>query len=316
MELIEMTNGYIKQTGTTIADLAKDINVSRSTLSRFLNGNYKATPQMMSALYNYLSEKGYIVDDSEEEKEEIAMPETTTKQLVKKNEFYVSRDASSIMGLCSSCQKEASLGIVTGRSGFGKTYALKQYAKLPKVAYIECDDTMGQRDLIRAIESKLGLPNSYGSVWERINRIREFCDANKGYLLIIDEADKLVSKYTQKKLEILRGIFDQSSVGIVIAGEPKLEILIKNYIDRFANRIDFYHQLSGLTKKEVEDYLKDYPITAEAMIELKNRATNPTNGCFRLLDRTMNNVFRIVEENEAQEITLNIINQASSMMML
>jgi hypothetical protein len=33
----------------------------------------------------------------------------------------------------------------------------------------------------------------------------------------------------QKKMEILRAIFDQSDVGIVIAGEPKLEAQIKSY---------------------------------------------------------------------------------------
>ena len=38
----------------------------------------------------------------------------------------------------------------------------------------------------------------------RVHGIRDFFNTNKGYLLIIDEADKLVSKYTQKKMEILR----------------------------------------------------------------------------------------------------------------
>lgn len=51
---------------------------------------------------------------------------------------------------------------------------------------------------------------------------------------VIDEADKLINKYTQKKMEILRGIFDQSDVGIVIAGEPRLETELKSSLTRFA----------------------------------------------------------------------------------
>lgn len=137
---------------------------------------------------------------------------------------------------------------------YGKTYSLRQYAKLPRVAYIECDDTMSSRDLVEAIERALGIPSGYGTIWRRVNGIRDYFNTNKGYLLIIDEADKLVSKYTQKKMEILRAIFDQSDVGLVIAGEPKLEAQIKTYLVRMANRVDFYVSLKGLDPSEVEGY--------------------------------------------------------------
>ena len=68
-----------------------------------------------------------------------------------------------------------------------------------------------------------------GTIWKRVNRIREFLNINTGYLIIVDEADKLINKYTAAKMEILRGIFDQSEVGIVIAGEPKLEVISRLY---------------------------------------------------------------------------------------
>ena len=203
-----------------------------------------------------------------------------------------------------------------GRSGYGKTHTLKQYARLPRVAYVECDDTMSARDLVEAIERMLGLPSGYGTIWKRVNGIRDFFNANRGYLLIIDEADKLVSKYTQKKMEILRAIFDQSDVGLVIAGEPKLEAAIKTYLDRMANRVDFYASLHGLSEREVEDYLQGWDITPEALAELQARARNRQTGCFRLLDRTLSNVRRILKSKGTQTITLPIIQQASGMMML
>ena len=160
-----------------------------------------------------------------------------------------------MLGVCQSCQEYIGLGIVVARSGYGKTYALRQYAKLSRVAYIECDDTMSSRDLVEAIERSIGLPNGYGTIWRRVNGIREFFNTNKGYLLIIDEADKLVSKYTQKKMEILR-------------------------------------------------------------VELKARACNMQTGCFRLLDRTLSNVRRILKETGEETVTVKTIAQASSMMML
>ena len=176
---------------------------------------------------------------------------------------------------------------------------------------------MGQRDLVESIERALGLPSAvYGTVWRRVNEIKSFFNANKGYLLIIDEADKLVSKYTQKKMEILRAIFDQSDVGMIIAGEPKLESTIKSYLARFANRVDFYAALKGLNENEVAEYLKGYEIEPDALSELMTRACNHKNGCFRLLDRTVKNLLRIMDAKSYERITVKTISEASSMMML
>lgn len=309
--LSEKINDYLKENGITIQKLANTINYSRTTVSRYLSGKYDSnTTELENKLRDFLSERT--------EKELVIREEGKTHStVVKKNtDFFESQDAKNIIGICSSCQEFIGLGIVVGKSGFGKTHTLKYYSKMPRVAYIECDDTMGSRDLIEAIERALGIPSGYGSIWKRINGIRDFCNTNKGYLIIIDEADKLISKYTQKKMEILRGIFDQSDVGMVIAGEPKLEAQIKSYLARFANRIDFFVSLSGLSKDEAENFLKGYDIEEEALTELKIRACNTQTGCFRLLDRTLNNVFRILRDKDETVITLKVIEQASSMMML
>ncbi|EES73474.1 hypothetical protein POTG_01769 [Paenibacillus sp. oral taxon 786 str. D14] len=298
--------------GMTITELAKAINYSRPALSQYLSGKYPSDPtEIEQAITAFIvANGGEVAATSERVNEPLAKPG-----------FIESRDATAIIGACQACQEFTGLGIVVGKSGFGKTYTLKYYAKLPKVAYIECDDTMGQRDLVKAIEKALGLPISYGTIWERVNGIREFFNVNPGYLLIIDEADKLVSKYSQKKMEILRSIFDQSDVGLIIAGEPKLEAQIKSYITRFANRVDFYVSLKGLTPDEVRRFLASYNFDEEAIQEMIVRATNPKNGCFRLLDRTLNNVLRRLKvlgegAGSTTVITADLIAKASNMMML
>lgn len=309
--LAEKTNEYLKEEGLTIQGLANDIKYSRSTLSRYLSGKYQSDATELEAKL-----KEVIAEWEGVEEVAVTAEEERPTLITKRNEFFGSKDAKSIIGVCNSCQEYIGLGIVVGKSGYGKTHALKYYARMPRVAYVECDDTMGARDLIEAIERALGIPSGYGSIWKRINGVRDFCNTNKGYLIIIDEADKLISKYTQKKMEILRGIFDQSDVGMVIAGEPKLEAQIKSYLARFANRIDFFVSLHGLTRDEVEGFLQGYDIEEDAFNELKVRACNPQTGCFRLLDRTLNNVFRILRESGETVITLKVIEQASSMMML
>lgn len=301
----QRVNQYLDEHKLTKAELSKELNYSRSTISKYLSGTYQSdTTEIESILTNYLNQKlgtgsiGNVV------------------HLQKRKSFFNNKDASNIIGVCSASQENMGLGIIVGKSGTGKTCALQYYSKMPRVAYIECDDTMSSRDLVESIEKALGIPQSYGTIWKRVNGIREFFNVNHGYLLIIDEADKLISKYTQKKMEILRCIFDQSDVGLVIAGEPKLESQIKSYLTRFANRVDFYASLRGLSKTEVEKYLSDYEIEPDALNELISRACNNQTGCFRLLDRTLNNVIRIMNEGQLTQITLKVINQASSMMML
>ena len=323
-------------TVVSLQRLAEETGLAKSTVHRLLaslvglgyvvqdeeNGHYRLTLKMFELSSGIVDSmdimgvaKAHLERLSQRTGEAVALPEPGRKT-GRKPVFYESRDALKVLGVCQSCQEYIGLGIVVAPSGYGKTYSLRQYAKLPRVAYIECDDTMSSRDLVEAIEKSLGIPSGYGTIWRRVNGIRDFFNTNKGYLLIIDEADKLVSKYTQKKMEILRAIFDQSDVGLVIAGEPKLEAQIKTYLARMANRVDFYVSLKGLDPSEVEGYLEGFEVDPDAMVELKARACNMQTGCFRLLDRTLSNVTRILEERGERVVTVKIIEQASSLMML
>lgn len=146
----------------------------------------------------------------------------------------------------------------------------------------------------------------YKTMAQRLSRKKES---------FVTKTEKLINKYTQKKMEILRGIFDQSNVGIVIAGEPRLETELKGNLARFANRMDFYYKLKGLSKNEVVDYLEGYEVDEAAMGEMISRATNTQSGCFRLLDRTLNNVLRILKQKGETRITMKIVSEASNMMM-
>lgn len=299
----------------TKAELALRIKYSRSAVSQYLSNKYNSDPSEIEAR---LTEFVQVYEENTGQGDVVQYAQGGLLPTVKpKIEYFESRDFIQTIGVCKACQENMALGIIVAKSGYGKTHSLKKYAKMPRVAYIECDDTMACRDLVEAIENQIGMPKGAGgTIWSRVNRIRDFFNANEGYLLIIDEADKLINKYTQKKMEIIRGIFDQSDVGIVIAGEPKLEAEIKGNLARFANRMDFYYKLKGLSEQEVRDYLEGYDIEDAAMMEFISRAQNAQTGCFRLLDRTLSNVLRILKDSGQTKVTMKIVSQASNMMML
>lgn len=307
--LAERVNERLAVIKMTKAELALQLGISRAATSQYLNNKYASDPtNIEKKLEEFLITSAHLVDSNEGNNDSLKMAKVPI--------LFNSKDFINIVGLCKACQEEMGLGLIVGKSGFGKTKALRYYSKMKRVAYVECDDTMGVKDLVEEIEKAVGIPNGYGTIHKRVCGIREFFNINEGYLLIIDEADKLISRYTTKKMEILRAIIDQSDVGMVIAGEPSLESEIKTYLTRFGNRIDMFWKLNGLTKDEVKEYLKDLPVDDDAMEEIIVRATNSSTGCFRLLDRTMKNVMRVVKQNNEERITTKVIRQASDMMML
>lgn len=170
--LAEQINDYLAASKTSIATLASEIpGYSRPTISRYLSGKYEGDITSIEALLaDWLARRTGA---------EVDIPERPGKSGMKPV-FYESRDAVKVLGVCQSCQEYIGLGIVVARSGYGKTYSLRQYAKLPRVAYIECDDTMSSRDLVEAVEKALGIPSGYGTIWRRVNGIRDFFNTNRG----------------------------------------------------------------------------------------------------------------------------------------
>lgn len=302
--LAEQLTKRLAELKMTKAEAAMRMNYSRAAVSQYLNGKYASDPTELERRI-----REFLLQSEDTRKQ-------STGKLRKKTEFYESRDAVQTIGICRACQDNTALGVIVAKSGYGKTHSLRRYARMPRVVYIEGNETMNCKDIVRRLESKIGMQRSYGSIDERTERIIDFFNVNEGYLIIIDEADKLVNKYTQKKIELFRSITDAAPVGLVLAGEPILESLLRTYDARFANRMDFYYKLKGLSKQEVMDYLEGYETDEAALGEMISRATNAQSGCFRLLDRTLNNVLRLLQQKGETQITMQVVSEASNMMML
>lgn len=311
--LRERVKEVLSELKMTKAELAMKVQYSRSAVSQYLGNKYNSDPtEIESRLEKFLQE--YEADKGRTDAAYVKR--SYVPAVNPKIEYFESRDFVQTVGICKACQENMGLGIVVAKTGYGKTHALRKYAKMPRVVYVEGNETMNCKDIIRRIESRIGMTRSHGSIDERMEKIIDFFNYNAGYLIIMDEADKLINKYTQKKIELLRNITDAADVGLVIAGEPMLETLMKSYDARFTNRMDFYYKLHGLSRQEVADYLEGYEIDSAAMEEFVSRATNTQTGCFRLLDRTLNNVIRILKDSGQTQITMKVMKQASNMMLL
>ena len=186
-DLVDQVNEALEELRMNKAELALRMSVSRSMMSQYLNRKYRSdATELEEALRGWLRE----VHPGTEPAENAAEMGGAERPL-QKTDCYESRDYVSVIGICRLCQEEATRGIITGRSGYGKTFSLKKYAQMPRVAYVECNEAMNQKDLIRRLEAALGLPREYGTIAERLERVADFLTTASGYLLIIDGLDGL-----------------------------------------------------------------------------------------------------------------------------
>lgn len=131
-------------------------------------------------------------------------------------------------------------------------------------------------------------------------------------LILIDEADRL----RMASLEQVRAIFDASEVGIVLIGMPGLEKRLARYA-QFYSRIGFVHEFRPLGTAEIRRLLAqrwtpvgvnlpEQPWAEESIAAI----IRVTGGNFRLLNRLLTQVERILEINALTTVSKAVVEAA------
>ncbi|MDQ2738829.1 MAG: ATP-binding protein, partial [Actinomycetota bacterium] len=119
-------------------------------------------------------------------------------------------------------------------------------------------------------------------------------------LVIIDEADRLKTN----ALEQLRDFFDRNDVGLILIGMPGFERQLARYPQLYS-RIGFAHQYRPIDPEDVpvvlahywEQLGRTYDPTDPADAESANAITTITGGNFRLIERLMTQIARVMTIN-------------------
>jgi hypothetical protein len=129
-------------------------------------------------------------------------------------------------------------------------------------------------------------------------------------LILVDEADRL----RMASLEQLRAIFDCGSIGPVLIGMPGLEKRLARYA-QFYSRIGFVHEFRALSSSEMRRLLskgwvpEGATLPALSTIDAETAAAiiRVTGGNFRLLDRLMTQMDRIMQINTLAQVTKDVV---------
>jgi hypothetical protein len=129
-------------------------------------------------------------------------------------------------------------------------------------------------------------------------------------LILVDEADRL----KMASLEQVRAIFDAGGVGLVLIGMPGLEKRLARYA-QFYSRVGFVHEFRALRDPEVRQLLSQgWVPTGVTLPELDAEAAaaviRVTGGNFRLLNRLLTQMERILRINQLAQVTKEVVEAA------
>src|SRR5215831_3382589 len=132
-------------------------------------------------------------------------------------------------------------------------------------------------------------------------------------LLMLDEADRLKTA----SLEQVRDIFDQGGLGMVLIGMPGLEKRLARYPQLYS-RVGFVHAFRPLSAAEVCHLLESQwlpsgvALPKEGLSDEETRAAiiRTTGGNFRLLQRLLTQMARLVEINALSQVTPEVVEAA------
>jgi len=194
---------YMTASGAPRKRVAAGLDISTTTLSLYLSGKYKGDNARLNEAVG-----GFLARMEEREEKDKRGPATR---------FVMTRQARMVHSVLRDCHIDGDMGVVISRSGLGKTTALREYAKENKdVIFVTARVTVNLRVLLTQIFDDLRLHSSGSNDYMAraiINLLR-----GSQRMIVIDEAQFL----TPVLLEILRQIHDESGIGLVYAGMPRL----------------------------------------------------------------------------------------------
>lgn len=132
-------------------------------------------------------------------------------------------------------------------------------------------------------------------------------------LVVIDESDRL----KMVSLELVRDLFDRWGMGFVLIGMPGIEKRLARYPQLYS-RVGFVHEFRTLPEAETRRLLharwlpRGVSLPAQGITDEESFAAvlRVTGGNFRLLNRLLAQIARVLEINSLDKVTVDVIEAA------
>lgn len=227
MTFAEVFEKYKSEKGDiSQAEFSRILGWSTTKVSLLLSEKYAGSEEKVKEAMRKLWGTEYTLDSDHG---------TWQPIVIDKDVIIRTKDFNGVFSLCNglvdpNASLTASIGLVTGDAGRGKTTAVKRYAAENRDAAYILYMGYTRAALFKAIADAL-VGRSYTSYFHNLQLIME-CTKTFRKLIIIDEADRIPLPI----LEDLRTLNEAGLVPLLLVGEPKLASIVRK-ADRIESRI-------------------------------------------------------------------------------
>lgn len=284
----------------TAADLGRFTPLSEHTVRSFMNRNIAGGHEVVAELKKALDlvRSGDILPLGGQSAVTITEQEKRKPGRVRKTKhFYETQTVKRVAEVMDFCSEHASIGVITGDFGIGKTAAVAAWRRCPRgrsadsLSY-EFDEfsVSNKIEFIQCLARLMSLPVTLGSQYAG-TVFRSVCEHLREHpcLLVFDQAETIRARVGQ----LIRQIHDRTQdrgVGVVILAAPVLLSRLNRSgmsdLGALTSRVGIWAPLSGLTKGEFSAILKQEGIrdVDEPAFDLWWKATG---GSMRRLMRSL-----------------------------
>jgi len=168
-------------------------------------------------------------------------------------------------------------------------------------------------DEIHSIGTRMGMVRTMYKVHNRGEEEYSTSTFEEVDLIIVDEIDRLKVHY----LEQLRDIYDRNDIAMILIGMPGIEMRLARYPQLYS-RIGFAHEFDKLSKDETHHILEfkwgelGLSIKLEDFFDYEaiTSIIKITGGNSRLIQRLFTQIERILEINNLETITTEVVEAA------
>jgi DNA transposition AAA+ family ATPase len=187
-------------------------------------------------------------------------------KVANKFELYQTSDLQSVFHQCEFTKSNRFMTGLLADTGMGKTTSLKAYVSANKNTFmVTVDKTMNAKRLYLKILATLGIQFD-GNIHDVMLKIAAELNRMDSPLLIVDEAGKM-NHVMMLYMHDLRE-YTRENCGILLAGMPYFKKNLQKFADKqkegcseFLRRINVWHELKGLSRKETEYVCRQSGIT-------------------------------------------------------
>lgn len=265
---------------------AEQVGVSQTAMSRWWADKYEAAEAMNARVAEFLDQR-----------------RAAGEGIVPSEGLLV------IQEVCRQCHEERRFGVVQGNPGVGKTKALTLYQmEHDGVLYVRADVTTNVKVLLEMVCGTRGGGLTTAALMVEAKLMAA------GKLLVVDEADLL----SVRVLEAIRAIYDEGSCGVVLAGTPRLERLLRrgphatDNLAQLYSRVDFNVTVLPPSHPDMDKFLDTAGIADRAARKII--ATEGSKGSFRAAAKLANQALRLARVNGCP-VTESVVKAAGRLIM-